>query len=206
MLRCVFEFLLHSPNDFFYFNPLWEKMFALPMHQVQYALALGIVLKNSFKLSSPNNLIFWDSCSETFVCTCRKWKNDGECNRSTNFKYSWQVMVSFPSTWGYCLCLSIHCHPPWDRGTFQFQMGKIKTQVKAETMYWTSFFLSEGHFGVSSTREQDHEKGLNDCYLDYNILLPLLCLLRICSFWKSNTRKPLDRVWLLWALLAHWLC
>ena len=66
--------------------------------------------------------------------------------------------------------------------------------------------MSTGHSRVSSTRESNHEKGLHDGNIHYNIFLHMLWRLWICSFWKCYTRKSLDRLWVLWALLAYWPC
>lgn len=128
-------------------------------------------------------------------------------------------MASVSSTWWYSLCLSILSPYSWNTGNSHIQImvdnkkkhtnnkGEGKQfNVVAEVMIFFFFWLSEGYFSFSTTRKQDHEEGIHDGNLHYNILLPLLWILWICSIWKQYAWKSLDRVWVLWALLAHWLC
>lgn len=56
---------------------------------------------------------------------------------------------------------------------------------------------NEGHSEGTSTREPDHEEGLKECNPCYDLFLPLLWMLWICSLWEPDTREPLDRVWIL---------
>jgi len=100
----------------------------------------------------------------------------------------------------------MHIQIGWAEGYIRQKKERIYSWNKVLNY----FFIIKGHSRVSSTRKSDHEKGLNGCNLHHNILLLVLWMLWICSFWTSHTRKslnrPFARFWVLWAFLARWPC
>lgn len=63
-----------------------------------------------------------------------------------------------------------------------------------------------GYTEVTSAGKRDNEEGLHVCNNHYHLLLPLLWMLWVCSLREWHARESLDRIRVLWALLARWFC
>ena len=63
--------------------------------------------------------------------------------------------------------------------------------------------VKKGYFEVTPTTEQNDGESLSSRDIYHNFLLPLLWMLWICSFWEQHPREPLDRIWILRAVLAY---
>lgn len=114
------------------------------------------------------------------------------------FAYPYSLILIEIQVWHY---LRFHAYRWLD-----FLSSKKKNPFFLFFNLTMNFAKHEGYFDVSSTRKPDHEESLNNSNHSYNLLLPMLWRLWICSLWGCHAGEPLDRVWILWTILAHWLC